>query len=417
MIRVLKSCAAIVALGLAFGAFAQQAAAAPGYKTIAPLKGLCRSDISDPCTPYNLFGPPAISGDFVVWTNRMGAADGIWSYQISTRKIRKLAGFGTKAPGGAGKFTAFGYAGSDIPTALGGDTVVFFARDADNVLGVYTSSVRGGGVSRIVTAGTGVPGGGGRVFQNLLYASTNGKTVAFLGVDGNGVTGIFKANVDGTNLEPVIDAANTQLDARGPSGPAIGYYGLFTRPTVGKRFVQFYASGLFDPVSGANATFRESGGYVDLVDHMTKLQGGTTGQHVRTGVVSADERSADLAVAADEPGTGYQGLFKVDTVNRALAFVSTKDKVPGVAAKFFGFYGFGLDSSGLAFTANYLPPDGGNPTGVFFVASPGGEIVTVAKNGPSYYLPYVGDRSISNGVIAFTEGYNGVDTFYLATPK
>jgi hypothetical protein len=417
MIRILKSYAGVAALGLSFGLLAVQAAQAIDFKTIAPLKGLCRADIMDPCTPYNLFGPPVISGDFVVWTNRAGPADGIWSYQISNKKIRKLVGFETKVPGGAGKFTSFGNPGSDFPTTIGGETAAFFGRDQDNVLGVYAVSVRGGKVSRIADTRMAVPGGDGRLFTDLRFASTNGKVVAFYGLGANNATGIFRAKVDGSALRAVIDSTDTQLDARTPSGPSPDYFGLFTRPNVGKRFVNFYAGGLFDPVSGPNATFRADGGFIDIVDNLTKLQGGTTGAHVRTGVISADEQSDDIAVAADQPSTGYAGIFKAENLDKALAFVTTKSKVPGETVNMYGFFGFGLDPSGLAFTANYLPPDGGSPTAVFFVDKPGGKILTVAKNGPSYYLPYLGDRSISNGVIAFTEGYNGVDTFYLATPK
>lgn len=420
MIRSFKSCAAVVALGMTFSVVAHQAAEAAGYRITTTLRGLCRIDIADPCTPYNQFGPPVISGDFVVFTTRQGPADGIWSYQISNKKIRKLAGFENRAPGGVGKFTAFGNAASDFPTTVGGETAVFFARDRDNVLGVYAVNVRGGAVSLIADTRTAVPGGGGRLLTDLRFASTNGKVVAFYGLGSNNATGVFQANIDGTGLKTVIDSTDTELDARTPSGVQEDYFGIFTRPAVGKKFVNFYAGGLFDPVSGPNATFRaDGGGFTDLVDNMTKLQRGSDGVHVRTGVVSADEKSHDIAVLADQPGTNYGGVFKVQSVDQSLALVTTKDKVPGVAAKFYSFSGFGFDSSGLAFTANYPDPVvGGYPTGVFFVDKPGGKIVTVAKSASGgLYLPFVGERSISNGVIAFTEGYNGVDTFYLATPK
>ncbi|MFC3692002.1 hypothetical protein [Chenggangzhangella methanolivorans] len=419
MIRISGRRAALAAALLAlFGS----AAAAADFKITAPLKGLCRPDLPpDPCTPFNLFGPPAISGDFVVWTNRAGPQDGIWSYQISTKKIRKLAGFETKAPAGKGKFTAFGNTGSEYPTLIGGETVVFFARDADNTNGLYTANVRGG-VRLIANGKTPIPKAGGLVFQDIRWASTNGKTVAFFGVDPNGATGVFRAKIDGSSLKTVIYSAETELDARSPSGPVPGYFGYFSRPLVAKKSLQFYASGLFDPVSGANAYFQAGDGFTDLIDNMTRLQGGSSGVHVRNSAASASDTSSEIAVLSDQPADGYSGIFKPRTLDEALAFVTTKTKVPGAATTFHTFVGngygpgFGVDASGLAFTAFYVDGNG-NHQDVFFVAKPGGKVLRVARGGADYYLPYVGDRSVSGGVIAFTEGYNAVDTFYIATPK
>jgi hypothetical protein len=404
------------ALGVAVLALAGLAGAteAANYKIIAPLKGKSRPDLPC-CIGYNLFGPPNISGDFVVFTTRSGPADGIWSYQISSKKIRKLAGLETKIPGGKGKFAEFGYSTSPFPTTIGGETVAFFGWDKDRVYGVYTVSVRGGPVSLIASTRTAMPGGGGRIFKDLRYASTNGDIVAFYGLSPQSTTGIFRAKVDGTGLKTVIDAADTLLDARGPSGPAKDYFGLYTQPTVGKSSVQFYASGLFDPVSGANAVFRQSGGFVDLVDNMTKLDGGGKGQHARIGVASAAEGSSEIAVAADNPGTGFAGLFKVKNIDETAAFATTKMQPPGIPSRFVVFNGFGLDVSGLAFTASYVDA-GTQRQDVFFADKPGGTIRRVAR-GADYYLPYVGDRSISQGRIVFTEGTNFADTFFLATPN
>ena len=418
--RLLKG--VVSALGvLCATAFATGSQAA-GYTITAPLKGLCRPDMPpEPCTPFNLFGPPSISGDFVVWTNRAGPADGVWSYQISNRKIRKLVGLGAKAPGGKGRFTAFGNTGSEYPTLIGGETVVFFGRDKDNTIGVYTTSVRGGGVTLIANAKTPIPNGGGKLFQDLRWASTNGTIVAFSAIDADGATGVFRAKVDGTDLKTVIWSARTLLDARTPSGPAKGYFSYFSRPLVGKKFVQFYTSGLFDPVSGANAIFRANDGFIDLIDNMTGLDGGTSGQHVRNSIASAAETTGDLAVLSDEPGTGFTGIFRPKTMDATAAFVTTATKVPGKTTTFQTFVnngygpGFGYDVSGLAFTALYMDAEG-NHQDLFFTPKPGAKVVRVAS-GKTYYLPYVGDRSVSGGRIVFTEGFNSIDTFYLATPK
>ena len=382
---------------------------AADFRIVAPLRGLIRADTG---AGYNLFGPPNISGDFVVFTTRSGPADGIWSYQISTKRIRKLAGFETRAPGGRGRFTAFGNAGSLYPTSVGGDTVVFFARDLDNTLGVYTVGVRGGAVSLIASTTMDVPGGTGP-FRELRHASTNGKVVAFYGLTQESATGVFRANVDGTQLRTIIDASKRQLDARTPTGPNPKYYGLFAQTAVGRTEVNFYASGLFDPVSGPNAIFRARG-FADLADNMTNLDGGAPAAHVRINGFSAAVGSSRIAIAADEPGTGHYGIFKVDSLNETTAYVTLQDNAPGAGGPFTNLYGFGLDDTGLAFTGTFN--DSETRQNVYFVAKPGAKIQRVAS-GTTYYLPYVGDRSVSEGRIVFTEGVNSTDTFFLATPR
>jgi hypothetical protein len=383
-----------------------------GYTIVGPLKGECRPDLP-PCTPFTLFGPPNISGDYVVFTSRVGPADGIWSYRISKKKLTKLAGFETKVPDGKGRFTVFGSAESEFPTTVGGNRVLFFGRDANNALGIYTVPVGGGAISRIASVKVKAPGVGEK-FNDLRFGALNGTTVAFWGNTPSYVQGIYRADGDGQNLEMVVNSTEP-LTARSRQGPVEGYFGLFTRPTVGKTYVQFYASGLFDPVSGANAIFRAKGGFVDIADNLTHLENGTPDAHVRVGVMSAAVGSGAAAFHADEPTTGYAGLFKAKNMDEATVFVSTKTNAPGSKNKFLTFTGFGYDDSGLAFTATY--EKGGNINqSVYFIRKPGDVPVRIASS-DKYYLPYVGDRSISNGVIVFLEGTNWNDTFYIATPK
>jgi hypothetical protein len=403
---------ALALLGLLIALFAAPAAWAGGYTIAAPLKGMNRPDLPC-CTPIYLLGPPVLSGDYVVFTSRNGPPDGIWSWRISKKKLKKLAGFETKAPGGSGDFTAFGYAGSELPTTIGGSVVAFYARDAKNAIGLYTVSVNGGAIIRIASTKTVAPGLGEK-FTDIRYASTNGKTIAFWANVQSNVPGIYQAAVDGADLTSVIDGTEP-LDARTPSGPAEDYFDIFTRPAVGKAYVQFYAQGLFDPVTGPNAIFRGKGGFTDVADNMTALEGGGDEQHVRIGLFSASTGSGAVAFAADEPNTGYAGLFKVKNMDSAPVFVSTEHMVPGKSVPFATFLGFGYDESGLAFTATYVEDEQGVQS-VFFVDKPGGTPARVA-NGKKYYLPAVGDRSISGGRIVFWENSNGADTFYLATPK
>jgi len=388
------------------------AAMAAGYTIIAPLKGKTRPDLP-PGTPFYLWTTPSISGDYVVFTSRNGPPDGVWSYHIPTKKLRKLAGLDTKVPGGKGKFKTISDPGNDFLTTVGGSTVVFFGRDQDNVLGIYAVPVEGGEIARIVSTNMNVPGTTEK-FNDLRTAATNGTTVVFWGNRPSNVSGIYQAPISGTSRKKVIDGKQP-LDARTLNGPSVDYYGLYTRPTIGKTYIQFSAGGLFDPVTGPNALFRANNGFNDIADNMTKLEGGTAKQHVRISGSSAAVGSSAMAFIADEPNTGYIGLFKIKNLNNAEVFVSTKTDVPGKPRKFAQFYGFGYDTSGLAFTATYKTTTGVNQS-VWFVAAPGDKPVHIASS-DDYYLPIVGDRSVSNGRIVFSEATNYAETFYLATPK
>ena len=180
--------------------------------------------------------------------------------------------------------------------------------------------------------------------------------------------------------------------------------------------VQFSASGLFDPVSGANAMFRRDGGFEDIADNLTRLPGGSNEAHVRTGATSAAPQTSNVAFAADQPDTGFAGIFRAKDRDDALLFVSTKTRVPGARARFAGFLGFGYDASGLAFTGVYARSESETDRSVYFVAAPGDAPVPVAR-GVNYVLPTVGDRSIDDRRIVFCENTICGDTFFLATPR
>lgn len=396
-------CAALLFPGLAV---------ASDFTIVAPLKGKTRPDLPC-CVPFYLMGTPNISGDYVVFTSRNGPADGIWSYRISTGKLKRLASLKTKVPGGSGKFTAFGNAGSDWPTTVGGSIVAFFGRDQNNTLGIYTVPVQGGTVTPVATTNDVVPGGTDK-FTDLGFASLNGKTIAFHGSSVNTGWGIYRAKVNGAAPVKVIDG-NEKLTARTPSGPLPNYLEFHTRPIMGKSSLRFFTSGLFDPSTGANALFRAGGGFTDISDNMTALPGGDKDQHVRIGTTSAAVGSDDVAFLADQPNTGFAGLFKVKDLAMASAFVTNDDLPPGGSEPYNTFLSFGYDDTGLAFTA--LAGAGGRNVQSVYFKRPGKPVVRIAKDGGRYYLPTAGDRSVSNGRIVFYDGSNYADTFYLATPK
>lgn len=406
---------ATLALALAVTAGAGTAFAASAYKIYAPLRGMSRPDLPC-CLPIYVAGPPVISGKWIAFTSRNGPGDGIWSYDIERKKLKKLAGTETPVPGGSGNFSAFGI-GDTAAISIGGDTIAFFGWDAANSPGIYTVAAKGGAVARIADRATRVPKGGGETFWWLGDVTANATTVSFWGyaTGPDGLSGVYQANLDGSGLKKVIDTTD-HLDARVPGGTLPGYFYQYGNPKLGKASVVFQASGLFDPVSGANAVFRAKGGFTDIADNVTLLEGGTPGAHVRISDLSAAQTNSAVAFRADQPATGYAGLFKVRNADESSAFVSTEDLFPGTATPFAAFLGFGYDATGLAFTGYRVVEGSTLEQSVFFTAAPGEPLVLVAA-GADYYLPSVGDRSVSEGNIVFYEGTNYNDTFFLAVPK
>lgn len=414
MTRYVRRLVAFACLVLSALWLAPSVAAAAGYKIVGPLRGMNRPDLPC-CVPFAVFGPPSISGDYVVFTSRNGPPDAVWSYRISKKRLRKLVSVGDRVPGGRGRFSSIGDPNLEYQALVGGSTVTIFGRDADNAVGLYAVPAGGGDLTLIANTRTRIPGGR-RIFRDLRSASSNGETVVFLGVGPEGATGVFRAAVDGTGLRTVIDASETTLDARTRSGPSPDYFAIFYRPTIGASLAQFSASGLFDPVTGPNAVFRRQGGFQDIADNLTRLPGGSNRLHVRTGATSAAPETSHVAFAADQPDSGFAGLFRAKNSDDALLFVSTRTRVPGAPARFAGFLGFGYDASGLAFTATYVRSGGETDRSVYFVAAPGEAPVAVAR-GVNYVLPTVGDRSIDDGRIVFCENTICGDTFFLATPR
>jgi hypothetical protein len=132
---------------------------------------------------------PAIYGPWVVFLDagddKCTANDGpsIWSYNLTTKKLTKLADTETEipAPSGAGKFTTF----TPVSTSnlqVNEGLVLFYGAGAGSSKGctggLYTVPVSGGAIHRVVDYTMKLPGYGDGVFCNLDAASISGNTVA-----------------------------------------------------------------------------------------------------------------------------------------------------------------------------------------------------------------------------------------------
>jgi hypothetical protein len=408
--RIRSTLLGILSATVLLPAVVVSSAGAVTFKIIAPLQGKSRPDLPC-CIPFYLWGTPVISGNYVVFATRNFPPDGIWSYNITSKAVRKLAGFGTDVPGGTGKFTAF-FSDFSGPT-IGGAVAVFYGTDQAGVIGLYSVRVNGGPIRRI--ASTRTRGPDGKRYTVLGRPSSNGSDVVFYGqtTDPKKRSGIYRTTVTGGPPSTVID--NTMpLDARVPSGPVPDYFEIFLRGVLGQTRVAFSATGVFDPSTGANAIFQTGTGFKPLADNMTPLPGNPNADTHIVVVQGFSASNGSEAVAFYGAGDGgYRGIFKArNRLGTGGALVTNETLVPGTARKFTDFAGFGYDNTGLAFAAT--DPVG---SGVYFTDRPGGPVSLVARHGPRYYFPIVGDRSVSNGRIVFSPNSNFGETFYLATPR
>lgn len=399
----------LLSLSIGILALASPAAAA-GYKILKLVNGINRPDLPC-CTPFYIYYYPVISGGKVVFLSRNGPPDGVWSGDIATGTLTKLVGLETKVPGGVGKFTIF-YGSTETPLSIGGGIVTFFGADEADTVGIYTVPVAGGAIRRVATTLTIAPDG--QHFTELRRAATNGKQVTFQALTSlHNSWGVYRAAIGGQGLTTVINS-DTTLDARDTSGPVPDYYSTYAAPVYGLSSILFVATGLFDPVSGPNAVFRGNAATaVDMADNLTKLQG-LVASHVRIDFLSAAEGSNDFGFIADEPALGRAGVFKGRSANYALKYATTLDTAPGTTRKYSTFLAMSYDDSGVVFSAT-RPVGSSTDQSIYFCPAPGQPVVRVAS-GAVYYLPSIGNRSLSNGKIVFMDGSNFADTVYVAVP-
>ena len=385
-------------------------AEASDFRIVRLIDGMNRPDLAC-CTPFYIFYTPVIEGDRVAFLSRNGPPDGVWSANITTRALTKLVGLNTPVPGGTGNFTTF-YIDSDKRLTIGGGRVAFFAADAAGKLGLFVVSVNGGAITRIATTETIAPDG--VVFTGLSNASLNDQYIAFQGSTSLHQYGVYRSSVAGAGLVTVMDT-DDQLDARTTSGTAEDYFNIFGRPLMltGSNLA-FGASGLFDPISGANAIFR-SGEGTPIADNLTVLAGRPDDSHVRINNYSSGIGTGDVAFLADQPNNGFSGIFSAGNPAAAPAFVTTNAFVPDTARKFSSFQGFAHDASGVAFTG-LSPVPSGTEWSVNLVAAAGQVVQRIAAS-PEYYFPLVGERSVSQGKVVFMENSNFADTVFVAVPN
>ena len=399
--------AAGLAAAATFAILGGSQAEASDFRIIRLINGIDRPDLPC-CVDFYLWPTPVIEGNRVAFLSRAGGPpDGVWSGDIRTRALTKLAGLTTPAPGGSGNFSAFN-GDLDKRITIGAGRIAFFAYDQSNVLGLYVVPAGGGAITKIVTTATSAPGGS--AFTNLSFASLNEEYITFQGDNSATFRGVYRARVNGTGLIKLRDTTD-KLDARLPSGPDDDYFDIYSRPLMllGGN-IGFVASGVFDPSSGPSAIFT----YPETrrADNLTALAGAPDDSHVRILDQSSGLGTGQIAFRADQPNNNFTGIFRAGNPDNAPAFVTSRTPVPGTNRRFSSFGGFGHDASGVAFTGN-SPIPSGSESSINFLAGLGAPVERIAAS-PQYFGPILGDRSLSEGRIAFMEGSNFADTVFVA---
>lgn len=352
----------------------------------------------DTSQPFDIQSAPVIDGDYVVFsTADCCSIDAIWSINIKTKRIVKLAGKETTVPHGQGTFVNFDFT---APTVGGG--LVAFSANSGN--GIYTVPTKGGRIRRVIASGMKAPEGDR--FENFYGVSLNGAQVAFSALTVRGHHGIYQASVIGDGLMVLADES-TKLRTRKQCSfePGSRLFN-FDSPVIGANVVAYNATGSGQPNNDPSGV--ASAGAL-IADNLTRLpQDFADCPHLEFGQLSAAVQNDQVAfsaldVDAHDPDTdlAFQGIFIANGADkRATRLVTNAMKSPVTHQPFGTFGGFGFDETGLAFTGF----DGGG-SGVFFMAGPGDNIVSIAHD-TDFHSPVVGDRSVSGGVVTFASNPN-----------
>lgn len=289
----------------------------------------------------NVSTRPALEGNYVVF--RDGGFFGsnglqtIWSVNLVDASINKLVDLSTAAPGGTGNFSDLFFDSSPI---LKNGVVTFLARDSKALpanQGIYTVSVNGGPITRVVNYNSADPSGGNfRIFDTAskpFGGFTADQKVAFNGNNDANVTGVYSANPDGSAITRIADAANP---VRPNSGAPVS---IFYNPWIIGNTVLFYGQTVFDPSTGFHAIYSSpatgptgrladgSPNYVEVVNSDTPLPGNSNSRgHTRFNPGLALE-GGTVAFVADDSNSNYRGIFTVPAGGGTL----TRVVAPGVA--------------------------------------------------------------------------------------
>jgi uncharacterized protein (TIGR03437 family) len=354
---------------------------------------------------------PSLDGDVIVFNNGgcVGCAspDSLWAANSTTGGLLKIVSTSTLVPGGSGKFSRF----DPGPMARGG-AVVFIGYDANSRPGLYAVPTAGGTVVRLADTTTSVPlTSTPKLFTTFAQSGFqhDGKTAVFTGGTA-GVTGVYSVKLDGSGLARVADS-NTPVNSPSCSSPVI----TFSKPSISSGNIGFWGQ----PTTDYGNTFRAL--YTQRLSNATAACGVSPSAvnsdqvlpivnpaaHVQTQLDYGRVDGLRLVFRAAENGTG--GIFStgldMSSAGGALTtIVDNRAPLPGFGAvAFFGNFAFAVDAGDTVFQAH---DPAGQKSALFLARS--GVVTRIAGTGDTAGSSTIAAvdapeaGSVQAGAVAFT---------------
>jgi len=349
-------------------------------------QGQERPDKADPSSADTFLevACAVIDGDDVVFRSlndgfRTGF-DSIWTIKADGSGLRKLIGKNRLAPGGVGRFSAFGpNNGGDFTTSplLRNGRVVFFGNDSNpdlglrGVGGLYSIRLSDGTLKRIANYNTTNPSTGGFKFGQFSNGGSrqvchnsyafNGSKVFFAAATfgNNDPAGVYQAAFDGRGLSKVRD--NNDPDTSFPFFQPKNFYGptLGVNPLNGVALYGYAGSNVFSP----QALYPGYPGNSHLLVRADNLPGDPSpedGGSAFSDFLFDGRTAVFFAEAFTVSGRDYYGIFsRPGTAGPIRKIVSNLNKLPGIAQCPVNVIGnFVADAGRVFFFANTTNCDG-----------------------------------------------------------
>jgi len=386
---------------------------APG---LLPAQNFLFTKIIDTATTrpdgQGLFANPhgvSTDGKSVVF-NEQGGAVSIWSADLNTLALTRLADLTTPVPNGTGNFTAFGQIGGGPYTGfhmvVRNGTAVFSGLDTAGQ-GLYSVPAAGGAVRRVVNYNSALPNGVkiGSI-GNFIYTfglSDNGSVVAFAGTaTGDPNSSVYTTNIDGSNTTMIADDIHrfrNPLQNAGPINSCVRIFGagvavsndkVFYFANNGGSFWGLYGQAVGSPSQGASPNTCGTATVGPLITGSgTPLPGDPTPgkqvpdwDFVQTDGQNVYFHGSDWTVGCcSSIGGGFGGIFAVPAGGGAITkIVENGDTLPVIGKVTNVFTEFSVDAGGVVFMASNetVTP---NVRGIFLYS--GGKISKVFASGDS----------------------------------
>lgn len=300
---------------------------------------------------------PAVEGAQVVFQDRDFAH---WAYELNTSTFRKLVDRSTNVPGGGvGVFSSL--SPLDSQPLIKNGTVAFPAWDSSGMRysqGFYAVPVAGGTVTRAVNYLTPSPTGGTfRQFDESARPwggfSLDAGRIAFAAANQQGTMGIYTATVDGSSVTRVMDSANPFPPTTGsPELIRIGF-----NPAISGSTVAFIGTNGFDPSTGYHGIYTSGingGSYSERFNSRVRLPGSTATPYQSRIVTPIQMEGNTIVFSADDSfsNSTFRGIYMLRG-SELIRVVDHTTPLPGLGRLLLqsSFNSFSLNNGRVLFRA------------------------------------------------------------------